>query len=391
MKALQKTKKNSKKERETHILFGVIDYYISTGKPVGSNTLKETGFENISSATIRNYFASLEEEGYLHQHHASGGRVPTEAAFRLYAEHASSANMIEQHEKQLFDALKETETKEIASFLQQAAESLSNLTECAVFLSAPRFDHDFLVNIKLVSIDHERALCVMISDFGVVKTELIHLDKKLSAFAIKRIEEYFHWRLTGHDKPENLEKEEEETAQRLYNEVMVRYIIGYAHFTDEDIHRTGFSKLLAYPDFHDPKLLANSLSLFENAQAVRHLLRECSSTGTAKCWIGKDFTPYTQTKTECSVIAYPYRINQQIVGAVGILGPIRIPYKKLFAVVKAFTEAISDALTRNIYKFKIDYRQANIGQPYLPQEEQKLLGQSQTMLIEDKSQYGRSI
>ena len=78
-------KRMGKHDRERRVLLGLVDYYIQTGKPVGSNTLKEAGFGDLSSATIRNYFAHLEEEGYLLQSHSSGGRIPTHLAYRVYA------------------------------------------------------------------------------------------------------------------------------------------------------------------------------------------------------------------------------------------------------------------------------------------------------------------
>src|SRR5262245_56440636 len=77
-------KRSNKQDRERMVLLGVIDYYLNTCKPVGSNALKEAGFEDLSSATIRNYFAALEEDGYLIQQHISGGRIPTSKAFRIY-------------------------------------------------------------------------------------------------------------------------------------------------------------------------------------------------------------------------------------------------------------------------------------------------------------------
>lgn len=382
---LQKTKKAGKKAREQQVLIGVVEHFLKTGKPVGSNTLRGAGFEDISAATIRNYFSELEKEGYLKQQHTSGGRIPTQKAYRLYAEKCFDSTVVSPQEEEAVQAIRKSETKEIATYLQHCAETLSLLTNDAVFLSAPRFDHDFIVNLKLVPIDVYRFLCVLITDFGVIQTELFHADKKLSSFAMKRIESYFHWRLTGKNKPENLEEEEETLAKQFYNELMVRYIVGYSNFIDEEIYRTGFSKLLTYPDFHDTTVLANSLSLFENAHSMRLLLRDCCSHETLKYWIGNDLTSYATEKPMCTVIATPYKINKQIVGAIGILGPVRMPYRQLFGLLRAFSESMSEALTRNIYKFKINYRQPQRGTLYLQKEEHQLIGQSRLMLLEDKS------
>jgi len=381
----EKTTKSSKQEREKKVLAGLIDYYIKTGTPVGSNTLKETGFEDISSATIRNYFANLEKKGYLEQLHASGGRIPTAKAYSFYAEEFYDSNTVDPEKEKILDSLRKSESKEIALYLQQCAETLSQLTNFAVFLSAPRFDHDFIVDIKLVPIDYYRFLCVLVSDFGVIQTELMHTDQKLSTFSIKRIERYFHWRLTDHDKPDEIEPFEEKIAQKFYNELMVRYIVGYSNFIDEEVYRTGFSKLLTYPDFQDSTTLANSLALFENAHSMRLLLRECSSRDALSHWIGEDLKPYATAKTNCSVLAIPYRINQKTVGAIGLLGPLRMPYKELFGVLRAFSDSISEALTRNIYKFKIQYRQPEPETSYLQKEEHRIIGQSRLMLLENKT------
>lgn len=370
-------RKNAKQERTQSVLFGLIEYYIKTGKPVGSNTLKEAGFEELSSATIRNYFAELEEEGYLQQQHTSGGRIPTPSAFRLYAETKVHSTETTEHETNVLERLRLQETRQIAAFLQEAAETLSTLSDGAVFMSAPRFDHDFITTIKMVPIDHHRCVAVMVTDFGVVQSEVFHLENKLSTISAKKIEEYFHWRLSGHDKPEGLDPELTEIAKSLYNELFIRYVIRYSAFVDEDVYRTGFSKLLAHPEFRDPNALAHSLAIFENAHTVRLLLRECAKTDQPRLWVGDDLTPYSNLKPNCAVIAVPYYINKQAVGAVGILGPVRMPYSQLYGLLHAFSENISEALTRNIYKFKIEVRQPSNeplnGHSFLDETPMKLL------------------
>lgn len=378
-------KRIGKQDRERRVLLGLVDYYIKTGKPVGSNTLKETEFDELSSATIRNYFAHLEQEGYLSQPHTSGGRIPTDLAYATYA-HAYLDADDTTLDPALFDPMREFESREIASFLQESAELLGMHTNCAVFLSAPRFDHDFVVDLKLVSIDALRCLCILITDFGLVKTEILHLPEKLSTFAIKRIESYFKWRLRGLDKPENLDPQEEAVAQSFYNEVMLRFIVGYSSFTEEEIYRTGFSRLLGVPEFQeDPSLLANTLSLFENVHSMRLLLRECMTLKRLHFWIGNDLSTLSSTTSNCTVIAIPYYIHQNAVGAVGILGPTRLPYRTLFAQLRLFSELVSDALTKTIYKHKISFRQADHQGFYLKQQEQQLIGrQKRPILLEDK-------
>lgn len=349
-KTLQKApQKPPRDQRERLVLMGLIELYLETGKPVGSNTLRENGFEALSSATIRNYFAKLEDEGLLKQQHSSGGRIPTSLAYQMYAEAHLKTPQIEDREEKRIKKLLFKETQEIASYLQHAAEKISEVTGCAVFLSSPRFDQDFVSDVKLVTIDAHRCLCILITNFGQVHTETLFTDKRLSNFTIKRLEGYFHWRLTGLDKP-TLSPEEEEIGVRFYSEAMLRHLVGSTHFSEEDITKTGFSKLLAFPDFNDATALAEGLGLFENREALQSLLKECSKNGHLSCWIGGALQG-------CSAIAIPYRIHQNIVGAIAILGPHRIPYRKLFGILLAASEAISTSLTKSLYKFKISYRQ----------------------------------
>lgn len=367
-------KKPAKDDREKAVLIGLVELYLKTGKPIGSNTLRENGFDHLSSATIRNYFAKLEEEGYLKQQHSSGGRIPTSLAYKIYAQpHPSDEKALSEKEHQHLRTQLVRETREIASYLQHAAETISEMSQCALFLSAPRFDQDFLLDIKLVGIDQSRCLCVLITDFGLIHTEVLYADKKLSNFSLKRIEAYFHWRMTGLDKPQ-LDEEEEKLAKTFYSEIMLRHIVNYTNFSAEDVYKTGFSKLLLYPDFNDATSLAGGLSLFENPQHLRLLLQECSKTGDLSCWISDDISQLTGVQASCSVIAVPYYINQTLVGAIALLGPNRIPYKQLFGLLKSASQFISESLTRSLYKYKISFRK-----PHPP-----TLDQASCLLLEDK-------
>src|SRR5262249_3367619 len=97
--------------------------------------------------------------------------------------------------------------------------------------------------------------------------------------------------------------------------------------------------------------------LFENLSSMRSLLSECCNVNKLSCWIGEDLQKHAPTVSACSVIAVPYRINQTIAGAIAILGPHRIPYRRLFGILQASSEYISKTLTSSMYKFKIAFRQ----------------------------------
>lgn len=377
-------KKPAKDQREKLILFGLVDLYLQSGKPIGSNTLRENGFNALSSATIRNYFAKLEEDGYVKQQHSSGGRIPTALAFKAYAEEHVDKPRPTPEDKKAIEQLLKKETREVATYLLQAIEKISEITQCAAFLSSPRFDQDFILEIKLLYIDQNRLLSVLVTDFGLIRTEVLYTDKKLSSFTLKRLEAYFNWRLTGIEKP-SLDPDEETLGARLYKELMLRHIVSYTNFSAEDLFQAGFSKLLSYPDFNDASALASGLSLFENKQMLRKLLSTTSETGKLKCWIGDDLHPFSPEASACSVIAVPYRINQSICGAIGILGPNRIPYRHLFGQMEQIAQSISDSLTKSVYKFKISFRSPKPSSLEFQKTHPEFLDQSQTLLLEDKT------
>lgn len=350
-------KKLPKMDREQAVLFGLIELYLKTGKPIGSTTLQESGFESLSSATIRNYFSKMEEEGFLKQQHTSGGRIPTEKAFRLYAEKSLDEGFVNKAQEELLHSILTHEEKEPASLLHRLGDTLSDLTQCAVFISTPRFDHDFIQDVRLIHLSSNKLLSVLITDFGLIRTETVYLDREVDPSFLHTAEEYFLWRLNKREKPLFRDEKEAKTAQKIYNEVMVRHVVGYANFSEEDVLRTGLSRLLAYPEFNDAAALANSLALLENETQMRTLLRDCIKQNRLKLWIGDELCPHVAKESECTVIAIPYRINQTIAGAIGLLGPMRLPYRNLFGLMQVFSEEISKTLTETLYKYKLTFRQ----------------------------------
>lgn len=362
MTSMNVKKKSKKQSREHEALIGLIELYLKTGKPIGSSTLQENGFEKLSTATLRNYFAELEKEGYLKQPHISGGRIPTNKGLTLYAEEMLHNPLFDVEVKEHLQILRKTSAKDIVAFLQKASDLLSDVTGCAAFLSAVRFDHDFILDVKFITIDPLRLLCVIITNFGQILSEVINLTQKMGAFSTKRIEAYFHWKLKNlgsKEKPAQLSSEEEVLAQKIYSEIMVRYLVRYTNFSDEEILRTGFSKLLAYPEFSDPLSLTSGLSLFENSNSMRKLL---GTTKELQFWIGSDLNPFAPNASMCSVISIPYKINHIQAGALAILGPCRIPYRQLFGTLTLFSEYLSETLTKTLHKFKLTYRQPSLSQ-----------------------------
>lgn len=376
MKPIQSlAKKLPKNDREQAVLFGLIELYIKGNKPVGSQTLQENGFESLSSATIRNYFSKLEGLGYLVQQHTSGGRIPTAKGLTLYADHFRNLGVLDDaHGTLLEEAFKQKE-KEIAALIHHSAETLSRLSKCAVFISMPRFDQDFIQDVRLLLIEKARLLSVLITDFGLIRTETIFLEHEVDEAFLEKCEEYFRWRLGKGLEVSFASEEQTKIGQRLYNELMVRHVVGYLNYPAEEVMRCGVSRLLAYPEFSDASAVVNSLALLEDIEQMRRILRECCKEQSLTYRIGGEGLDSN------AVISIPYKINQSIVGAAALLGPTRLPYPELFGLLRHFSELLTKSLTEAVYKFKITFRQASgSGAERLASNEE-----TRSTLLEDKT------
>ncbi len=363
-------KKLPKNDREQAVLFGLIELYIKSNKPIGSQTLLENGFESLSSATIRNYFAKLEGLGYLAQQHASGGRIPTAKGLRLYADHFQGQGTLDSDQGSLLEEAFKQKDKEIAALIHQAAETLSRLSKCAVFISMPRFDQDFIQDVRLLSLEKTRVLSVLITDFGLIRTETLFLEAEVDELFLHTAEAYFRWRLGKGPEVSFGTDEQVKIAQRLYNELMVRHVVGYLNYPSEEVMRCGVSRLLAYPEFSDATAVVSSLALLEDIEQMRAILRTACKEHALSYRIGEE------TLETNAVIAIPYKINQSIVGAAALLGPTRLPYRELFGLMRHFSELLTKSLTEAVYKFKITFRHASGS---------KQIGAAEEPLLEDKT------
>ncbi|MFA5250448.1 MAG: heat-inducible transcriptional repressor HrcA [Parachlamydiales bacterium] len=369
-------KKRSKKEREKAILLGLIDLYIKEGRPIGSHTLQEQGFEYLSSATIRNYFAKFEKLGLLSQQHSSGGRIPTTLAFREYANELLQNLKTEKRGLELPNKEEQLPNKEVIGFLQKSAEKFSDLTASALFLLTPSFDQDFVQSLRLVFLDQERILAVLFTDFGEIKTEVLFSWQKLTEKDLAYIEKFLLWKmgkgLLDEKKNERLNK----LAHKFYTEIMLRQMAGYNKNRPEPLYRTGLAKLLETSEFKEPGQILKILSLFEDQNQLGALLKESMKINRLTLWIGEELGAFAQDLKEVSVIAKAYRVGYLPVGAIALLVPKRANYARLFHQLEAFSEQISRLLTLRIVKFKIPFSQG------------AELNLKESILLEDKSQTG---
>lgn len=351
------SKRSLRKDKEFAILVGLIEQYVRTGKPVGSTVLQEAEFQNLSSATIRNYFAALEEEGYVTQLHTSGGRIPLSKAYDFYAKLSLDEVLNEPVLKSPFSIEQKEEFHDIVPMLQEAAANISERLKVGVVLSAPRFDRDSIVDIHFHFLDVRRVLAVVVSEFGLVHTQILMPLEPLSPSLVRKADRFAKMRLYKENGEQELyEKEELELIRRLYQETVSSFFVSYSSFSQEDMWKVGFSHLLSYPEFAEASSLGASLSLFENNLVVRGLFREVQRQGSVRFWLGDTLRPFVSSDPNCVFMAAPYRVGNACVGAIGLLGPQCMWYKDVFRLLRGTAEQISELVTNCLVRQRITYR-----------------------------------
>ena len=164
-------------ERKLKILQAIIKNYLETGEPVGSRTISKYTDLNLSSATIRNEMADLEELGYILQPHTSAGRIPSDKGYRLYVD-----MLMEQKEQELSEMQEQMLEKadKMDQLLKQAAKVLANSTNYATLVSSPMNNRNRIKFIQLTMVDEEQMIAVIVLDGNVIKNKIIHVDEPIN-------------------------------------------------------------------------------------------------------------------------------------------------------------------------------------------------------------------
>lgn len=376
-----------RKEKEFAVLLGLIEQYLKTGKPVGSGVLQETEFQNLSSATIRNYFAALEEDGYVTQLHTSGGRLPLSKGYEFYAK-VCLDEVLQEPIQRVDVTLEPKENAEnLIPFLQEAAANISEQLKVGVVLSAPRFDKDSISDIHFHFIDVRRVLAVIVSEFGLVHTQILMPLEAMSPALVRKVDRFAKMRVYKEKIEQDFfEQEEMGIIRRLYQEAVSSFFVKYSSFSEEDMWKVGFSHLLTYPEFAEASSLAASLSLFENNMILRGLFRKVQREGAIRFWLGESLKPFVAADPNCVFVAAPYRVGTTYVGAMGILGPQRVQYRDVFRLLRNTIEQISEALTASLIRQRITYRMAT-PEATLGDEMRKAVEFCSPKLLEVKEKY----
>ncbi len=325
-------------ERSREILRTIVEAYVETGEPVGSRTISRKLGLALSPATIRNVMADLEESGLLYAPHTSAGRLPTDLGLRLFVHGLLEIGSLTQEERASIDGQCRAAGKSLAEVLEQATEMLSGLSHCAGLVVAPKAERP-LKHIEFVRIGPGRALVVLVTEGGLVENRIIDLPLGMPSSALTEAGNYLTQRLVGRTLFEareqiltELEASRAELDQ-LTGKLVEQGLAIWGGVQGGAVIVKGQSWLLedvtALSDLERVRAL---LAALDARESMVKLLDATHRADGVQIYIGAENELFSLAG--CSVVFAPYRDGrEQIVGAIGVVGPARMNYARIIPMV----------------------------------------------------------
>ena len=331
-------------ERKLKILQAIIRNYLETGEPVGSRTISKYTDLNLSSATIRNEMADLEELGYIVQPHTSAGRIPSDKGYRLYvdqmlAEKEEKLDHATQEVKEMHQMLLEKEDK-MESILKQMAKMLAVNTNYATLVTAPQVKGNKIKFLQLSRVDVGQLLATIVVEGNVIKNNMIHVEKSLDDETLLKLNILLNTNLNGLPIEDiNLAmitklKQQAGIYDGIIAEVMDAVAAVIRENDDIEIYTSGANNIFKYPELSDNQRASELINTLEEKQMLTELVQDSmadeNNTGI-QVYIGNE-TP-VQTMKDCSVVTATYELEEGVKGTIGIIGPRRMDYDKVISTL----------------------------------------------------------
>ncbi|MBI1775085.1 MAG: heat-inducible transcriptional repressor HrcA [Proteobacteria bacterium] len=326
-------------ERSREVFRHIVEAYVETGEPVGSRTVSRRLGMQLSPATIRNVMADLEDAGLLHAPHTSAGRLPTDAGMRLFVNGLLEIGNLSEEERRSIDGQCAARGRSLTEILEEASATLSGLTRCAGLVYSPKLEIS-LKHIEFVSLGPGRALVVLVSENGMVENRVLELPAGITPSALTEAGNYMNARLVGStleeararilDEIDHQQAQLDQLTSRVVEAGLATwsggnkdaYLIvrGRAHLLDD---------VTALEDLERIRMLLEQL---EGKESTLRLIDATNAAQGVQIFIGAENELFNLAG--CSMIVAPFgNTREQVVGAIGVIGPMRMNYARIVPMV----------------------------------------------------------
>ena len=333
-------------DRKWKIFNAIIKTYLETGEPVGSRTISKYADLNLSSATIRNEMADLEEMGLIIQPHTSAGRIPSDQGYRMYVDY-----LMEQKDKEVKEMQNMMIQKQdrMESVLKQVVKVLANNTNYATLISAPQYHRTKLKFIQLSIISETQLLAVVVAEGNIVKNKMLNFEHGLNNEMLLKLNLLLKTALHGLAMEEiNLgliTKLKEQAG--IHSDVVSKVLDTVAETIQMDdemeIYTSGATNIFKYPELSDSSRASELISAFEEKKELANLVTESMAQTSdigLQVYIGNEAP--IQNMKDCSVVTATYELGSGIRGTIGIIGPKRMDYEKVVDSLKTLKRQLDN-------------------------------------------------
>lgn len=344
-------------DRKQKILQAIIDEYIGTAEPVGSRAISKKNDLGLSSATIRNEMADLEEMGYLVQPHTSAGRVPSDTGYRFYVNslmqrYQMSVEALENLQSIMFDKVSQLEM-----IIKKASLIASSLTEYTTVVTSPKLNSAAIKKIELINLGHGNSMVVIITKTGIVKNQTFEVDiTDEDAYTLTNI---LNKRISGSTADEiTFEKikeigDELEEAMELSPKLLIN-ILNFVYdvigsLDQTEVYVNNAKSILSYPEFSDVSKAREMLSFLDNKDNLVKLIGTSGEDVDIKIGTENEFAELENS----SMVTVNYKMGDKVVGRIGVIGPKRMNYAKVIASLDCISNQV-DKILGELYKAEGD-------------------------------------
>ncbi len=341
-------------DRTRIVLRHIVSAYLKTGEATGSRSLSKMEDLNLSPATIRNIMADMEEAGLLYSAHSSAGRLPTQMGLKLFIDGILEVGTLPPEERKAIELQCRQDGSNVTKLMERAGDIMSNLSLCAGIVMAPTLNRT-LKHLEFIRLNPEKALVVMVDELGMVENRIIDLPAGIPAHALIQAGNYISSHLNGR----NLEEvqtaiEDEISSRRAQIDQLSAGLVqkGLASWSEADKEQAvlvirGQEKLLNdVRAIEDVERIRNLFSALEGKENLLNLLKATDSGEGVKLFIGAE--THLFGLTDCSMIVAPYAgKDNQIAGAIGVVGPLRMNYARIIPMVDYTAEVLSQLIGDN--------------------------------------------
>lgn len=334
--------------RAAELLKLLVERYIQEGQPVASRTLARAAGLLLSSATIRNVMADLDELGLVSSPHTSAGRVPTTRGYRYFVDSLLAPEPLSEAERErIAESLLPGNGE--SELLQTASELLSSISRMAGVVTVPRRNLAILRRIEFLPLSDRRVLVILVVNQREVQNRIVHTDRDYGADELERYANAINQHFTGQDLTrlrqsllDDVRAAKLKVDQTLLQAVAMAEQAMTGTGARQDYVLAGGPNLMAFQELSDVQRLRGLFDALDRKRELLQLFDQCLGAEGLQIFIG-DESGY-RVLDECSVVTAPYTIGGKVAGVLGVIGPTRMAYSRIIPLVSETAKALSEGL-----------------------------------------------